>query len=92
MRSNVQKERERRRDYDDYDDEPPRRRGKRNSTRTLAIVAGVLAACLVVVLLFKSILTSFNNPVQDQFAVPSVIGMPVEEAETLPEVNRDLYH
>ena len=87
MRSNVQKERERRRDYDDYDDEPPRRRGKRNSTRTLAIVAGVLAACLVVVLLFKSILTSFNNPVQDQFAVPSVIGMTVEEAETLPEVN-----
>lgn len=50
-------------------------------------MAGVLAACLVVVLLFKSILTSFNNPVQDQFAVPSVIGMPVEEAETLPEVN-----
>lgn len=64
------------------DDEPPASGGK----RTVLIGAVVIAALAVVFLLFKSILGSFSVPAVDQYQVPKVLGMTIEEAENDPRV------
>ena len=64
------------------DDEPPASGGK----RTVLIGAVVIAALAVVFLLFKSILGSFSAPAVDQYQVPNVLGMTIEEAENDPRV------
>lgn len=64
------------------DDEPPVSGGK----RTVLIGAVVIAALAVVFLLFKSILGSFSAPAVDQYQVPNVLGMTIEEAENDPRV------
>ena len=64
------------------DDESPASGGK----RTVLIGAVVIAALTVVFLLFKSILGSFSAPAVDQYQVPNVLGMTIEEAETDPRV------
>ena len=50
-------------------------------------MAGVVAALLLVVVLFKSILASFNAPAQDSFVVPSVLDKTITEASAMPEVS-----
>ena len=64
------------------DDESPASGGK----RTVLIGAVVIAALTVVFLLFKSILGSFSVPAVDQYQVPNVLGMTIEEAENDPRV------
>ena len=64
------------------DDESPASGGK----RTVLIGAVVIAAFTVVFLLFKSILGSFSAPAVDQYQVPNVLGMTIEEAENDPRV------
>ncbi len=64
------------------DDESPASGGK----RTVLIGAVVIAALAVVFLLFKSILGSFSVPAVDQYQVPNVLGMTIEEAENDPRV------
>ena len=64
------------------EDEPPASGGK----RTVLIGAVVIAALAVVFLLFKSILGSFSVPAVDQYQVPNVLGMTIEEAENDPRV------
>ena len=64
------------------DDESPASGGK----RTVLIGAVVIAALTVVFLLFKSILGSFSAPAVDQYQVPNVLGMTIEEAENDPRV------
>ena len=64
------------------DDEPPASGGK----RTVLIGAVVIAALAVVFLLFRSILGSFSAPAVDQYQVPNVLGMTIEEAENDPRV------
>ena len=64
------------------DDEAPASGGK----RTVLIGAVVIAALTVVFLLFKSILGSFSAPAVDQYQVPNVLGMTIEEAENDPRV------
>ena len=64
------------------DDEPPASGGK----RTVLIGVVVIAALAVVFLLFKSILGSFSVPAVDQYQVPNVLGMTIEEAENDPRV------
>ena len=64
------------------DDEPPASGGK----LTVLIGAVVIAALAVVFLLFKSILGSFSVPAVDQYQVPNVLGMTIEEAENDPRV------
>ena len=64
------------------DDEPPVSGGK----RTVLIGAVVIAALAVVFLLFKSILGFFSAPAVDQYQVPNVLGMTIEEAENDPRV------
>lgn len=54
--------------------------------RTVLIGAVVIAALTVVFLLFKSILGSFSAPAVDQYQVPNVLGMTIEEAENDPRV------
>ena len=64
------------------DDESPASGGK----RTVLIGAVVIAALTVVFLLSKSILGSFSAPAVDQYQVPNVLGMTIEEAENDPRV------
>ena len=64
------------------DDEPPASGGK----RAVLIGAVIIAALAVVFLLFKSILGSFSAPAVDQYQVPNVLGMTIEEAENDPRV------
>lgn len=67
-------ERERRRDYDDYD-EPARNGGKGRTA--LVVVAAVLAVALAAVLL-KTIFSSFTVP--ETYVVPDLLGWTVAEA------------
>nr|WP_326184081.1 Stk1 family PASTA domain-containing Ser/Thr kinase [uncultured Oscillibacter sp.] len=75
-------ERERRRDYDDYE-EPERRDGKGRTV--LIIIACVLAVALAGVL-FKTIFSSFGTE-PETYVVPKVVGYTVEEAEKTLEAD-----
>lgn len=78
-------ERERRRDYDDYGE--PERKGSKGRT-ALVVVACILAVALVAVL-FRTIFTSFNAPM-DQYAVPDLLGWKVEEAQERADI-KDIF-
>ena len=73
---------------DDYHDEPPRR-----DKKSLAIIAGIFAAALVlVVLLFKLILGDFGPASSNKsYPVPDVRGKTVEEAQLMDEV-KDVFY
>ena len=73
---------------DDYRDEPPRRDNK-----SLAIIVGIFAAALVlVVLLFKLILGDFGPASSNKsYPVPDVRGKTVEEAQLMDEV-KDIFY
>ncbi len=73
---------------DDYRDEPPRR-----DRKSLAIIAGIFAAALVlVVLLFKLILGDFGPASSNKsYPVPDVRGKTVEEAQLMDEV-KDIFY
>ena len=73
---------------DDYRDEPPRR-----DKKSLAIIAGIFAAALVlVVLLFKLILGDFGPASSNKsYPVPDVRGNTVEEAQLMDEV-KDIFY
>ena len=73
---------------DDYRDEPPRR-----DKKSLAIIAGIFAAALVlVVLLFKLILGDFGPASSNKsYPVPDVRGKTVEEAQLMDEV-KDIFY
>ena len=73
---------------DDYRDELPRR-----DKKSLAIIAGIFAAALVlVVLLFKLILGDFGPASSNKsYPVPDVRGKTVEEAQLMDEV-KDIFY
>ena len=73
---------------DDYRDEPPRR-----DKKSLAIIVGIFAAALVlVVLLFKLILGDFGPAGSNKsYPVPDVRGKTVEEAQLMDEV-KDIFY
>ena len=73
---------------DDYRDEPPRR-----DRKSLAIIVGIFAAALVlVVLLFKLILGDFGPASSNKsYPVPDVRGKTVEEAQLMDEV-KDIFY
>ena len=73
---------------DDYRDEPPRR-----DKKSLAIIVGIFAAALVlVVLLFKLILGDFGPASSNKsYPVPDVRGKTVEEAQLMYEV-KDIFY
>ena len=73
---------------DDYRDEPPRR-----DKKSLAIIVGIFAAALVlVVLLFKLILGDFGPASSNKsYPVPDVRGKTVEEAQLMDEV-KDIFY
>ena len=73
------RERERRRDYEEYEDDRRRNNGGSSVRTALWVSAGLLAAVLVF-FLFRSIFASFEQKPADQYVVPSVIGMTMEEA------------
>ena len=73
---------------DDYRDEPPQR-----DKKSLAIIVGIFAAALVlVVLLFKLILGDFGPASSNKsYPVPDVRGKTVEEAQLMDEV-KDIFY
>ena len=66
------------------EDEEPRRAG--NGKRGVLVGAATVAAVAVVIVLFKTILGSFAPAVVDQYQVPDLYNMTIEEAENNPRI------
>ncbi len=66
------------------EDEEPRRAG--NGKRGVLVGAVTVAAVAVVIVLFKTILSSFAPAVVDQYQVPDLYNMTIEEAENDPRI------
>ena len=66
------------------EDEEPRRTG--SGKRGLLVGAVTVAAVAVVIVLFKTILGSFAPAVVDQYQVPDLYNMTIEEAENNPRI------
>ena len=66
------------------EDEEPRRAG--NGKRGVLVGAVTVAAVAVVIVLFKTILGSFSPAVVDQYQVPDLYNMTIEEAENDPRI------
>jgi serine/threonine-protein kinase len=80
------REREYRRDYDEYDEPAPQ---KKTGQTVLIVIAVVLAAALAFVLI-RSILGSFETPAVDQYVVQNVVGYTVEQAQEINGV-KDIF-
>ena len=78
-RSHPRRERE-------EEEEPPRTGGR----RIVLAGAAALAALALVVVLFKTILGSFSTPPVEQYQVPALSNMTIEEAENDPRV-KDIF-
>ena len=78
-RSHPRRERE-------EEEEPPRTGGR----RIVLAGAAALAALALVVVLFKTILGSFSTPPMEQYQVPDLSDMTIEEAENDPRV-KDIF-
>ncbi len=81
-----ERERPRRRDYDDYD---PPESGVSRGRVALIVIACVLALALAGVM-FRSILDSFRPAEPEYFTVPSLLGDTVAEAEARADI-RDIF-
>lgn len=66
------------------EDEEPRRAG--SGKRGVLVSAVTVAAVAVVIVLFKTILGSFAPAVMDQYQVPDLYDMTIEEAENDPRI------
>ena len=66
------------------EDEEPRRAG--SGKRGVLVGAVTVAAVAVVIVLFKTILSSFGAPVVDQYQVPDLYDMTIEQAESDPRI------
>ena len=66
------------------EDEEPRRAG--SGKRGVLVGAVTVAAVAVVIVLFKTILGSFAPAVVDQYQVPDLYNMTIEEAENYPRI------
>lgn len=66
------------------EDEEPRRAG--SGKRGVLVGAVTVAAVAVVIVLFKTILGSFTPAVVDQYQVPDLYNMTIEEAENDPRI------
>ena len=66
------------------EDEEPRRTG--SGKRGVLVSAVTVAAVAVVIVLFKTILGSFAPAVVDQYQVPDLYNMTIEEAESDPRI------
>ena len=66
--------------------QPEQASGKKQKQKLGLIFAGFAAAIVVIVLLMKTIFSSFGSDQNQSYTVPSVLGYTVEEAQQLPEV------
>ena len=71
-------------------EEPEEPRSSGNGKRGVLIGAAAVAAIALVVVLFKTILGSFSAPVTDQYQVPDLYDITIEEAENDPRV-KDIF-
>ena len=72
----------------EQEEEEPRRSG--SGKRGVLIGAVAVAAIALVVVLFRTILSSFSAPMADQYQVPDLYDMTIEEAENNPRV-KDIF-
>ena len=70
------------------EEDEPRRSG--SGKRGVLIGAVAVAAIALVVVLFRTILSSFSAPMADQYQVPDLYDMTIEEAENNPRV-KDIF-
>ena len=70
------------------EEDEPRRSG--SGKRGVLIGAVAVAAIALVVVLFRTILSSFSAPVADQYQVPDLYDITIEEAENDPRV-KDIF-
>ena len=70
------------------EEDEPRRSG--SGKRGVLIGAVAVAAIALVVVLFRTILSSFSAPVADQYQVPDLYDMTIEKAENDPRV-KDIF-
>ena len=70
------------------EEEEPRRSG--SGKRGVLIGAVAVAAIALVVVLFRTILSSFSAPMADQYQVPDLYDMTIEKAENDPRV-KDIF-
>ena len=70
------------------EEDEPRRSG--SGKRGVLIGAVAVAAIALVVVLFRTILSSFSAPMADQYQVPDLYDMTIEEAENAPRV-KDIF-
>ena len=66
------------------EEDEPRRSG--SGKRGVLIGAVAVAAIALVVVLFRTILSSFSAPMADQYQVPDLYNMTIEEAENDPRI------
>lgn len=71
-------------DYDDYDDRDRRRSRKEKSKAPM--IAAVIAAIAVIVVLFSVIFSGFGSSGQEEYEVPRLLGMTLEEVLSAPEI------
>lgn len=73
------------REYDDYDDR--RRNGQSGHKKSSApIVAGIIVAILVIAGLFAAIFSGFGESKYQEYVVPGLLGMTLEEVLENPEI------
>ncbi len=81
-RSTPSREPARRHPEPEYEEEE-----HRISKKTGVIIAGgIVAAAVLIFLLFHFIFGSFQNPSNEELVVPNVLGMTIEDAENMEEV------
>ena len=81
-RSTPSREPARRHPEPEYEEEE-----HRISKKTGVIIAGgIVAAAVLIFLLFHFIFGSFQNPSNEELVVPNVVGMTIEDAENMEEV------
>lgn len=73
---------------DDYEEDDPR--SKRKGIIALIWILVGIAAAVIVGLMFRTIFDSFDTPPVEQYLVPSLIGLTVEEAKEHPSV-KDIF-
>ncbi len=69
--------------YDDYDDYKPR-----NHKSKVPLIAGIVAGIAIIIVLFAAIFTNFKNGGQEEYTVPYLLGMTVEEIMADEEITK----
>ncbi len=82
-RTGAVQQRERRREYDDYDDDGYVSRSRGGGKQTVLMIVAVLLATALAFTFIRSIVGSFGAPPVESYAVKNLIGKTVEDAQEM---------